>query len=172
MDKEDMRNVFNKIKTLGVFLLVFLAGYLSGNFPYLLAQENQLPEWHIIHFLESEGIEEHSHYNQPVILINPFIVPQGEEEKFLKKYDEVSEMLKSKSGFINAKLHRTLNPLAPFAFVNINRWESLAAFKAAVSSPEFKEIHKNFHYEGKASLYEVVKEYEGFEQPKVKSTKQ
>ncbi len=152
---------FSEIKILGLLLPVFTAGYLSGNFQLILAQENQLPEWHIIRFLQSEGLEKGSHYNQPVILINPFIVPLGEEEEFVKKYSEVSEMFKSAPGFINAKLHRSLNPHAPFAFVNIARWESLAAFKAAVTSPEFKEIHKNFHYEGKASLYEIAKEYNG-----------
>ena len=160
MKGESMRNVFNKVKTFVIFSLIFVVGYFSGNFPSLLAQENQLPEWHIIRFLQSEGLEKDSHYNQPVILINPFVVPKGEEEEFVKKYSEVSELFQSTPGFINAKLHRSLNPNAPFAFVNIARWESLAAFKAAVSSPEFKEIHKNFHYEGKASLYEVAKEYD------------
>ncbi len=157
-----MRNgFFSKIKILGLLLLVFTAGYLFGNSPLISAQENQLPEWHIIRFLQSEGLEKNSHYHQPVILINPFIVPPGEEEEFVKKYSETSELFKSAPGFINAKLHRSLNPHTPFAFVNIARWESLAAFKAAVTSPEFKDIHKNFHYEGKASLYEMVKEYNG-----------
>lgn len=161
-----MKNMSQKIKTISAFLLMFTVGYLSGNFPWLLAQENQLPEWHILRFLQTEGLEKNSHYNQPVILINPFIVPQGEEDKFFKKYDEVSAMLQSKPGFIKASLHRTLNPNAPFAFVNVNYWESLAAFKAAITSPEFQELRKTFHYEGRASLYEVVKEYESSQKSK------
>lgn len=161
-----MKNLSHKIKTIGGFLLMFAVGYLSGNFPLILAQENQLPEWHIIKFLQSEGLEKDPHYNQPVVLINPFVVPKGEEEEFVKKWSEISDLFKSTPGFINAKLHRSLNPNAPFAFVNIARWESLAAFKAAVTSPEFKEIHKNFHYEGKASVYEMVKEYNGSMQKK------
>ncbi len=167
-----MKNVSHKIKTIGGFLLVFAVGYLSGNFPSILAQENQLPEWHIIRFLQSEGLEKDSHYNQPVILINPFVVPQGQEEEFVKEWSEISELFRSAPGFINAKLHRSLNPNAPFAFVNIARWKSLAAFKAAVTSPEFKKIHKDFHYEGKASVYEVVKEYDPSPQLKGESIKQ
>ena len=155
-----MRILLSKIRAVGLLILVFSAGYVLGNFSSLLAQETQLPPWHIMRFIQSEGLEKDSHYTKPVILINPFVVPPGEEDKFIKEFAEVSEKFKSMPGFIDANLHRSINPEAPYAFVNVAHWESLQAFKSALTSPEFKEMHKNFHYQGKASVYEVVKEYD------------
>ncbi len=167
-----MKNFLTKIKYPTYFFLVFFLGFSLGNFRFLNAAqenttslENTLPEWHIIRFLQSEEFESAKRaHPQKVILINPFSVPKDEEEKFLQKFHEVSELFKNTPGFINAKLHRSVNPEAPFLFINVAVWENLDAFKAAVMSPDFKKIHKDFPYQGKASLYVVEKEYTGTNQ--------
>jgi heme-degrading monooxygenase HmoA len=61
---------------------------------------------------------------QPVILINPFEVPAGKEEQFLKAWNEAAELLRHVPGFRSTRLHESLDPQAKFRFVNVAEWES------------------------------------------------
>lgn len=93
----------------------------------------------------------------PVVLINPFSVPKGMEDEFLKTWNETAEVMKNKPGFINTKLHRSLDPDARFQFVNVALWESTEAYHAAFSDYEPKE--KQLLIEANPALYQVEVEY-------------
>ena len=95
----------------------------------------------------------------PVILINPFEVPQGQEADCLAFWEKAAAFMKQQPGFIATRLHQALSPEARFYFINIAEWQSAADFQAAVGSDEFKRIIEPFmevfpHY---PCLYEVIR---------------
>jgi heme-degrading monooxygenase HmoA len=93
---------------------------------------------------------------EPVVLINAFEVPEGEDEAFLQGWERTREFLSTQAGYLSTRLHRSLSPTADYRFVNVALWESAQAFQAATSQPEFKNasVPYTFH----AALYEVVRE--------------
>jgi heme oxygenase (mycobilin-producing) len=95
---------------------------------------------------------------EPVVLINAFEVPEGEDEAFLEGWERAREILSTQEGYLSTKLHRSLSPTADFRFVNIALWESAQAFQAATSQPEFRKAAAPYPFH--AALYEVVREDE------------
>ena len=93
---------------------------------------------------------------EPVILINAFEVPEGEDEAFLRGWECQREFLSAQQGYLSTRLHRSLSPDAGFRFVNVAVWESQQAFRDATSQPAFRAAHVPFRFH--ASLYEVVRE--------------
>ncbi len=93
---------------------------------------------------------------EPVVLINAFEVPQGEDEAFLAAWERSRDFLRTQPGYLSTRLHRSLAPNADFRFVNVARWESAEAFRAATSQPEFRD--QDIGYRFHASLYQVVRE--------------
>ncbi len=95
----------------------------------------------------------------PVILINPFSVPKGREAEFLKLWNEIAQYIKDQPGFIDSKLHRSLDPDARFQFINIAHWESAEAWQTAMSKavPKTQELAKQlpFEYDYSPALYRV-----------------
>jgi heme-degrading monooxygenase HmoA len=91
----------------------------------------------------------------PVVLINVFSVPKGGEEEFIKMWTEALEFMKNEPGFIDAKLHRSLDPDARFQFINVAHWESPQAWKAAFSKPELQELGLLVPFEQNPALYRV-----------------
>ena len=65
------------------------------------------------------------------ILINSFEVPAGREDEFLELWKQVNAYMQKKPGYLGHKLHHSLAPEAPYRFVNVAQWSSLAAFQAA-----------------------------------------
>ena len=92
----------------------------------------------------------------PVVLINAFEVPEGEDEAFLSSWEGARDYLVSQDGYLATRLHRSLSPSAEFRFVNVALWESAQAFQAATSTTEFRNANIPFRFH--ASLYEVVRE--------------
>lgn len=93
------------------------------------------------------------------ILINPFEVPEGEEEEALAFWEKVAEYMKNQPGFISTRLHKAVVPWARFHLINIAEWESVAHFEAVADSEEFKQLVGPYmdrfpHFPG---LYEVVR---------------
>ena len=93
-----------------------------------------------------------------VIVINPFEVPRGREDKALSMWDTFAEYFRRQPGYISTKLHKA-TPDAKFHLINIAEWESAEAFQAALDNPELLDIAKELpndmpHYPG---LYEVVR---------------
>lgn len=94
----------------------------------------------------------------PVTLINVFAVPQGREAEFIQIWNKTGQSLKNASGFIDAKLHRSLDPNARFQFINVAHWESVDAYRAAISEHEPQEKHVSW-LEANPALYIVEAEY-------------
>jgi len=66
-----------------------------------------------------------------VTLINCFEVPAGREDEFFGLWRQVNTYMRGKKGYLEHKLHRSLRPDAPFRYVNVARWASMAEFEAA-----------------------------------------
>jgi heme oxygenase (mycobilin-producing) len=95
---------------------------------------------------------------EPVVLINAFEVPAGEDEAFLQSWERARQFLSTQDGYLSTRLYRSLSPQADFRFVNVALWESAQAFQAATSQPEFRNAPVPFPFH--ASLYDVVREDE------------
>ena len=93
----------------------------------------------------------------PVILINPFSVPRGKEDEFLAMWKETAARVKGAPGFIEARMHRSLDPGAEFRFVNVARWESVEAWQRAFAGLKPRDI--GAPVTAHPALYEVVAEY-------------
>jgi len=91
-----------------------------------------------------------------VKLINPFEIPEGEEEEFLARWREAAEYLRHQPGFISTKLHRSLDSKAKFRFVNVAEWESPQYFQAALRSDGFQQLNQKMHWVASPGLYNVV----------------
>jgi len=94
--------------------------------------------------------------NDPVILINAFEVPAGEDDKFLASWESSHDFLRTQPGYLSTRLHRSLAPNADFRYVNVARWESAEAFRAATAQPEFRAQTPPYRFH--AALYEVIRE--------------
>src|SRR3982074_3636531 len=77
-----------------------------------------------------------------IVLINPFEVPQGQEEAFLKGWHAAAEHLQQAPGFLSTQLHESLDPQAKFRFVNVAEWESPQHFQAAMRTDAFQQIRQ------------------------------
>jgi heme-degrading monooxygenase HmoA len=95
---------------------------------------------------------------EPVVLINAFEVPEGEDDAFLQGWERTRDFLRTQEGYLSSRLHRTISPAADFRFVNVALWRSEQAFCAATSRPEFRDAPVPYPFN--ASLYEVVREDE------------
>ena len=93
----------------------------------------------------------------PVVLINPFEVPAGEEERFLALWRETAEQVKGQPGFLGTRLHRARHPDARFRFVNIALWESEEAFHEAFRHVQIREEQPGVR--ASPALYDVAAEY-------------
>jgi heme-degrading monooxygenase HmoA len=91
-----------------------------------------------------------------VILINPFEVPAGTDDEFLRGWERAADYLRQQPGFVSSRLHRALRPDARFRFINVAEWASPQEFEAAVTSEQFREIAKGAG-PGSPSLYEIVR---------------
>jgi heme-degrading monooxygenase HmoA len=77
-----------------------------------------------------------------VTLINSFEVPAGREDEFLELWKQVNTYMQTKPGYLGHRLHRALAPEAPFRFVNVARWASMADFQGAHDAG-FRELVSN-----------------------------
>jgi heme-degrading monooxygenase HmoA len=83
-----------------------------------------------------------------VTFVNCFEVPAGRENDFFARWQDVNAVMRTRSGYLDHHLYRSLAPDARFRFVNIARWTSPAAlgaahddeFRALVSGPYWQEI--------------------------------
>ncbi len=95
-----------------------------------------------------------------ITLINSFEVPTGREDQFLQFWKQVNAYMQKKPGYLGHKLHRAITPDAPFRFVNVARWSSMAHFQAAHDAG-FRELvgrPAGSAFQPHPVLYEVVHE--------------
>lgn len=72
--------------------------------------------------------------DDPVILINPFVVPAGSEEEAVAMWKQARDFLATQPGYISTRLHRTLSPDATYTLINVAEWKSVKAFQAAITA--------------------------------------
>jgi len=73
----------------------------------------------------------------PVILINHFRVRPNEADQLVDAWTRDAAFLKQQPGFISAQLHRGI--AGSSVFVNVAVWQSVADFRQAFSTPEFRK---------------------------------
>ncbi len=95
-----------------------------------------------------------------ITLINSFEVPTGREDQFLQFWKQVNAYMQKKPGYLGHKLHRAITPDAPFRFVNVARWSSIAHFQAAHDAGFRELVDKpaGSPFQPHPVLYEVVHE--------------
>ena len=106
------------------------------------------------------GIQAHANSSEHITVINPIIVPEGKEEQALEIWDKYAKYFRKQSGYIETKLHKSLDPKAKFHYINVAKWESTEDFMNALNSEELKKIGEGFpddmpHY---PSMYQVIRE--------------
>ena len=93
-----------------------------------------------------------------IVLINPFELPQGQEEEFLRHWQAAAAHLRGAAGFISTRLHQSLDPQAKFRFINVAEWESPQHFQAAMRTEAFQEIARKMPFVAYPALYRVIVE--------------
>jgi heme oxygenase (mycobilin-producing) len=67
----------------------------------------------------------------PVVLINAFEVPAGQEASTLRFWERARDFLKTQPGYIDTRMHRNIDAKGRFTYVNVAQWASPQAFAAA-----------------------------------------
>jgi heme-degrading monooxygenase HmoA len=94
---------------------------------------------------------------EPVVLINSFEVPEGNDEEFVAAWQAAREFLETWPGYLGTTLHQTVTPEAEFRFVNVARWGTAQEFQAAVTSDDFRAAAAGLAgYRSHPGLYRVV----------------
>jgi len=91
-----------------------------------------------------------------VVLINPFEVPAGEDERFLDGWGAARDRLAARPGYLGTRLHRSVAP-SDFRFVNIARWSSPLAFANAIQQAEAQQAAAAIPFRSHPALYLVVR---------------
>jgi len=90
-----------------------------------------------------------------VVLINPFEVPDGEDDRFLAGWDRAREVLARRRGYLGTRLHRSV-AAADFRFVNLARWSSPLMFARALDDAAFREAAQAIPFRSHPALYQPV----------------
>jgi hypothetical protein len=88
-----------------------------------------------------------------VVLINPFEVPDVDDERFLAGCDRAREVLAEQRGYLGTRLHWSVAP-ADFRFVNVARWSSPLMFARAREDPRFREAAQAIPFPSHPALYQ------------------
>jgi heme oxygenase (mycobilin-producing) len=91
-----------------------------------------------------------------VVLINPFEVPDGDDERFLSGWDGARDALAQQRGYLGTRLHRSVGA-ADFRFVNIARWSSPLMFARALQQPAFQAAAQAIPFPARPALYLAVR---------------
>ena len=75
----------------------------------------------------------------PVTLINPFHLTSADESAFVRSWKETASVFAGKQGYLDTRLHRSIDPNAHFQFVNIAHWESAETWSEAMKAFPPKE---------------------------------
>ena len=67
-----------------------------------------------------------------VVLINPFVVEPAHEVDFVAGWMETAAVFSAEPGYVDTRLHRSIDPDARFRYVNIAHWSSAEAWRDAM----------------------------------------
>ena len=103
--------------------------------------------------------------SEQVILINPFVVPEGKMEESIKYWESHRDFLKTQPGYISTKLHQVLQDQAfmgenRYQLINVAVWESQEAFFAAAQKMRAALGNSGTveGLQGNPALYQVIRE--------------
>jgi heme-degrading monooxygenase HmoA len=97
--------------------------------------------------------------NEPVILINPFVVSAGSEDDAIAMWMQARDFLATQPGYISTKLHRSLSSDATYTLINVAEWESMETFRAATTAMrQSASIPRIEGVNGDPQLYSVIAE--------------
>jgi len=105
------------------------------------------------------AIESTAGDEQPVTLMNSFVVPEGRDETFLELWKQTSEYFRKQPGFLSLRLHRAVTEDAQYRYVNVARWASDAHYRAPHGTDEFRALVNQpawHEFPSRPLLYEVV----------------
>ncbi|WP_437286192.1 antibiotic biosynthesis monooxygenase family protein [Sorangium sp. So ce406] len=75
-----------------------------------------------------------------VLLITLCELTQQDRARFLRQFEQAAAFMETQTGFVLSRLFEAVPGEHAGRFVNVARWTSVTAFKAAFSSPAFKTI--------------------------------
>ena len=91
-----------------------------------------------------------------VVLINPFEVPDADDERFLEGWDRARSTLADQRGYLGTRLHRSVGE-ARFRFVNVAAWSSPLMFARALQRPAFQRAAQAMPFPSHPALYQPVR---------------
>lgn len=94
--------------------------------------------------------------SQGVTLVNPFEVPEGEDERFVAGWERARAALADQRGYLGTRLHRSTDG-SHFRFVDLARWSSPLMFARATQRPEFRAAADALRFAAHPALYSVVR---------------
>jgi|SRR5690348_1763697 len=96
----------------------------------------------------------------PVVGINIYSVPKGEEERFIQWWHDMRERLIGGRGFVAGHLHRNLDGNATFNFINVAEWENDSYSSLYKENAEQMKVEvSQFGAEMTPGLFAVVANY-------------
>ena len=101
-----------------------------------------------------------------ITLVNCFEVPAGRDDEFFRLWQQVNTYMRRKRGYLEHKLHRSLQADAQFRFINVARWASQADFDAAHDDGFRALVTQDAWapFRSRPALYEVVHEAQADQQ--------
>jgi heme oxygenase (mycobilin-producing) len=93
--------------------------------------------------------------SQGVTLVNPFEVPEGQDQRFVAGWGRVRAALADQRGHLGTRLHRSVGE-GDFRFVSLARWSSPLMFARATQRPEFRAAADALRFPAHPALYSVV----------------
>lgn len=87
-----------------------------------------------------------------VLLICPYAVPAGEEERFAIAWGTVRALLAPRQGYLGSRLHRSTGP-ARYRSVPVVRWSSPLMYARALQDPEIAQAIAALPFPGQPALY-------------------
>lgn len=70
----------------------------------------------------------------PVTLINPFEVAAAQEAAFVESWKQTAAVFADKPGYLDTRLHQSIDAAARFRFVNVAHWSSAEAWAEAMKA--------------------------------------
>ncbi len=69
--------------------------------------------------------------NEPITLINVFVVPEGKMSEAIAFWEKGAEFMEKQPGYISTALHQSILPNSKFQLINVAKWKTVEDFKKA-----------------------------------------
>lgn len=95
----------------------------------------------------------------PYVLINPFHVPREDQDNLVSRWEALTRVLRKQPGFMDARLHRSIDPDAWFPFVSATFWASPEDFEKAMAKDEVSQLVGELKLAGYPAIYRIEVKY-------------